>query len=110
VGEATTQPSSMVTRADAKAALLMRADPNGYVHFALERNPVNRQATQQYWLPGGLFYIAPTELYRSTRSFYTERTLPFETDADIAADIDTAADFERALDLLAKLRAGGRIP
>lgn len=99
-----------VTRADAKAALLMRADTNGFVHFALEKNPVNRQTVGQYWLPAGLVYIAPTDLYKASRSFYAERTLPFEIDADIAADIDTAADFERALELLEQLRARGRMP
>ena len=60
----------------------------------------NRQESAQSYVPNGAIYIFRTEVLRSTRQYYTEKTYPYIMPRNRSADIDNLLDFEWAEFLL----------
>lgn len=54
----------------------------------------NRQELDQTYIPNGAIYIFRTEVLRSTRQYYTEKTFPYIMPRERSADIDVELDFE----------------
>ena len=60
----------------------------------------NRQELEQSYVPNGAIYVFRTEVLRTTRQYYTEKTYPYIMPRERSADIDEILDFEWAEFLL----------
>lgn len=60
----------------------------------------NRQELGQAYVPNGAIYVFRTEVLRTTRQYYTEKTYPYIMPRERSADIDELMDFEWAEFLL----------
>ena len=56
----------------------------------------NRQENEETYVPNGAVYVFRTEVLRSTRKYYTEKTYPYIMPRNRSADIDNLLDFEWA--------------
>jgi CMP-N,N'-diacetyllegionaminic acid synthase len=56
----------------------------------------NRQEEEKTYLPNGAVYVFRTEVLRSKRQYYTEKTYPYIMPRERSADIDDQLDFEWA--------------
>ena len=56
----------------------------------------NRQDFEQTYIPNGAIYIFRSEVLRTTRKYYTDKTFPYIMPRDRSADIDNILDFEWA--------------
>ena len=65
--------------------------------------PNNRQEYKKTYVPNGAVYVFQTEVLRSTRQYYTEKTYPYIMPRERSADIDELLDFEWAEHLLKKI-------
>jgi CMP-N,N'-diacetyllegionaminic acid synthase len=63
----------------------------------------NRQEYKKTYVPNGAAYVFQTEVLRSTRQYYTEKTYPYIMPRERSADIDDLLDFEWAEHLLKKI-------
>jgi len=63
---------------------------------------MNRQELEQTYVPNGAVYVFRTEVLRTTRQYYTEKTYPYIMPRERSADIDVLLDFEWAEFLLGK--------
>jgi len=88
-----------VTEVEKKYGWLMQKDESGYIQFSFDfkKDQYNRQKLTPLFMPNGLIYIAPVEVYKDSH-FYTENTLPFVMEKDISVDIDSQEDIEIALE------------
>jgi len=57
---------------------------------------LNRQLTQQYYVPNGAIYILDYKLLKEKRSYYSENTVAYIMSTEDSVDIDTMLDFEIA--------------
>ena len=74
-------------------------------NFLPEFNAVkNRQELKKTYLPNGGIYVFCTEVLRSTREYYTNKTYPYIMPKERSADIDDMLDFEWAEHLYKKKR------
>ena len=64
----------------------------------------NRQEFEKTYVPNGAIYVFRSEILRSTRQYYTEKTFPYIMPRNRSADIDDLLDFEWAEYLLKKNR------
>ena len=72
-------------------------------NFLPEFNAVkNRQELKKTYLPNGGIYVFRTEVLRSTREYYTNKTYPYIMPKERSADIDDNFDFEWARYLFKK--------
>lgn len=62
----------------------------------------NRQENEETYVPNGAVYVFRTEVLRSTRQYYTEKTYPYIMPRKRSADIDDLLDFDWAEYLLKK--------
>lgn len=70
-------------------------------NYSPEFNAVkNRQAFEKTYIPNGAVYVFQTEVLRSTREYYTNKTYPYLMPIERSADIDSLLDFEWAEFLL----------
>lgn len=60
----------------------------------------NRQELEQTYVPNGAVYVFRTEMLRTTRQYYTDKTYPYIMPRERSADIDELLDFEWAEFLL----------
>ena len=60
----------------------------------------NRQELEETYVPNGAVYVFRTEVLRSTRQYYTDKTYPYIMIRERSADIDELIDFEWAEFLL----------
>ena len=56
----------------------------------------NRQENEETYVPNGAVYVFRTEVLRSTRKYYTEKTYPYIMPRKRSADIDNLLDFDWA--------------
>jgi len=56
----------------------------------------NRQELKKTYLPNGAVYVFRTEILRSTREYYTEKTYPYIMPRERSVDIDDLLDFQWA--------------
>ena len=54
----------------------------------------NRQELTKTYIPNGAVYVFKTEILRSTRQYYNEKTYPYIMPKERSADIDDKFDFE----------------
>lgn len=59
-----------------------------------------RQKLPSVYMSNGAIYIIKTELLKKTKSFFTQKTIPYEMDEISSFDIDTQEDFKKAESLL----------
>ena len=72
-------------------------------NFLPEFNAVkNRQELEKAYIPNGAVYVFQTEVLRSTRQYYTNKTYPYIMPRERSVDIDDLLDFEWAEFLLKK--------
>jgi N-acylneuraminate cytidylyltransferase/CMP-N,N'-diacetyllegionaminic acid synthase len=70
-------------------------------NYSPEFNAVkNRQAFEKTYIPNGAVYVFQTEVLRSTREYYTNKTYPYLMPIERSVDIDSLLDFEWAEFLL----------
>ena len=62
----------------------------------------NRQELEQTYVPNGAIYVFRTEILRTTRQYYTDKTYPYIMPRERSADIDELVDFEWAEFLLGR--------
>lgn len=62
----------------------------------------NRQELEKTYVPNGAVYVFRTEVLRTTREYYTDKTYPYIMPRERSADIDELLDFEWAEYLLEK--------
>lgn len=67
----------------------------------------NRQENEQSYVPNGAIYVFRSEVLRSTRRYYTDKTYPYIMPRERSADIDNLLDFEWAEFLLARQAEAG---
>jgi CMP-N,N'-diacetyllegionaminic acid synthase len=60
----------------------------------------NRQELEQTYIPNGAIYVFRTNVLRSKRKYYTNKTYPYIMPSERSADIDDLLDFEWAEYLL----------
>jgi CMP-N,N'-diacetyllegionaminic acid synthase len=84
----------------------MRITKEGILeNYSSEFNAIkNRQELEKTYVPNGAIYVFRTEILRSTRQYYTEKTFPYIMPRNRSADIDDLLDFEWAEYLLKKNR------
>jgi N-acylneuraminate cytidylyltransferase/CMP-N,N'-diacetyllegionaminic acid synthase len=84
----------------------MRITKEGILeNYLSEFNAIkNRQELEKTYVPNGAIYVFRTEILRSTRQYYTEKTFPYIMPRNRSADIDDLLDFEWAEYLLKKNR------
>ena len=64
-------------------------------NYSSEFNTIkNRQELEKTYVPNGAIYVFRTEVLRSTRQYYTEKTYPYVMPRERSADIDELLDFE----------------
>ena len=64
-------------------------------NYSSEFNAIkNRQELEKTYVPNGAIYVFRTEVLRSTRQYYTEKTYPYVMPRERSADIDELLDFE----------------
>ena len=64
-------------------------------NFIPEFNTIeNRQDLKRTYIPNGAVYVFRTEVLRSKRQYYTEKTYPYIMPKERSADIDDLLDFE----------------
>ena len=74
-------------------------------NFLSEFNAVkNRQELEKAYVPNGAVYVFQTEVLRSTRQYYTNKTYPYIMPRERSVDIDDLLDFEWAEFLLKKIK------
>ena len=54
----------------------------------------NRQELKKSYIPNGAIYVFHTEILRSKRQYYTEKTYPYIMPRERSADIDDLLDFQ----------------
>ncbi|MBU1741304.1 MAG: acylneuraminate cytidylyltransferase family protein [Proteobacteria bacterium] len=93
-----------VTEAPVPPAWYRRIDDRGVlVDYFRDSDAIsNRQEHEQTYVPNGAIYIFRTEVLRSTRQYYTDRTHPYVMPRERSADIDDELDFAWAELLLAR--------
>ncbi len=91
-------------------AWVMQTKPSGYSDFCFDyvKKVANRQELPQLYIPSGLIYIAPTEVFLKTKSFYTDKTILFPTREEETIDIDTEEDWQIALKIHADRERTGK--
>jgi CMP-N,N'-diacetyllegionaminic acid synthase len=62
----------------------------------------NRQEFEKTYVPNGAIYVFRSEILRSTRQYYTEKTFPYIMPRNRSVDIDNLLDFEWVEYLLEK--------
>jgi N-acylneuraminate cytidylyltransferase/CMP-N,N'-diacetyllegionaminic acid synthase len=74
----------------------MRITKEGILeNYLSEFNAIkNRQELEKTYVPNGAIYVFRTEILRSTRQYYTEKTFPYIMPRSRSADIDDLLDFE----------------
>ncbi|MGZ3774647.1 MAG: acylneuraminate cytidylyltransferase family protein [Bdellovibrio sp.] len=70
---------------------------NGYLHYLLDNDSHMRsQDWGELWVLNGAIYLSDWAVFRQTRTFVTDSTVPFEMDDDSSVDIDTEEDWIKA--------------
>lgn len=88
-----------VTKEEHPPWWLRKIDSNDYLKRFFEFNSeelVRRQDFEDLYRPNGAIYLAKTNVLISTRTFQTEKTIPYIMDKKSSIDIDTKDDFEYA--------------
>lgn len=62
----------------------------------------NRQELKKTYIPNGAVYVFKTEILRSTRQYYNEKTYPYIMPIERSVDIDNLIDFKWAEFLLSE--------
>lgn len=84
----------------------LEVGPQGVLRPHAPGNAVmNRQDYAELYVPNGAVYVFRTEVLRTRRDYYTERTYPYVMPRERSVDIDELFDFELAEFLLSRREA-----